>query len=81
MLDKIVQISDIQNENIKSLAQSFSVSEDEIIRRALDEFIRANMIRLQPGDGSGLESFLARAQEISKKHHLPEGYRFSRNEL
>jgi hypothetical protein len=81
MVDKIVQISEIQEEKIKSLAESFGISEDEIIRRALDEFIRSNNFRLEPSDGSGLESFLDRAKEISKKHRLPEGYRFNRNEL
>lgn len=81
MVDKKIQISETQDEKIKSLAESFSVSENEIIRRALDEFIQANTFRIQPGDGSGLASFLARAREISKKHRFPEGYRFSRNEL
>jgi hypothetical protein len=81
MIEKIVQISEIQNEKIKSLAESFGISEDEIIRHALDEFIRSNMFRLEPSDGRGLQQFLAIAQEISKKHHFPEGYRFSRDEL
>lgn len=81
MVEKHINISESQDEALKSLAEALGVSEEEVIQQALAEFLRLNSFRLKPRDGSGLEQFLAVAQEVSKKHRLPEGYRFSRAEL
>lgn len=82
MVKTAIDIPDRQYEAIESLAQSLGVSEEELIRRAVAEFLlHAQYIRTPLRDGSGVERFLARAEEISKKHRLPEGYRFNRDEL
>lgn len=81
MVEKHINISESQDEALKSLAEALGVSEEEVIQRALTEFLRLNSFRLQPNPGEALERFLALAEETSKKHRLPEGYRFNRDEL
>ncbi|MBO1348955.1 MAG: ribbon-helix-helix protein, CopG family [Hormoscilla sp. GUM202] len=82
MVKKSIDIPEAQDEALMTLAQNLGVSEEELIRQALAEFLlHAQYIKPPLRDGSGVERFIARAEEISKKHRLPEGYRFNRDEL
>ncbi|MGK7902114.1 MAG: hypothetical protein AB4352_12020 [Hormoscilla sp.] len=53
----------------------------ELIGRAVAEFIQSHKIVPQSDRVAALERFLALAEETSKKHRLPEGDRFNRDEL
>lgn len=81
MVEKLINISEAQEQTLKSLAQALSVSEQELIQKALAEFLTSQNIKFQPSPSSEIERFLHRAQEISEQHHLPQQYRFNREEL
>lgn len=81
MVKKMIDIPETQDEALMTLAQNLGVSEEELIGRALAEFIQSHKIVPQSDRVAALERFLALAEETSKKHRLPEGYRFSRDEL
>ena len=81
MVEKLINISETQEQTLKSLAQTLSVSEEELIQKVLTEFLNSPNIKIQPSRSSEIEKFLHRAQEISEQHHLPSEYRFNRDEL
>jgi len=82
MVKTAIDIPEHQSDAIKSLAQSLGVSEEELIRRAVAEFLKSHkQIGPPPSGIDPLEDFIALALETSKKHRLPEGYRFNRDEL
>ena len=81
MVEKLINISETQEQTLKSLAQTLSVSEEELIQKVLTEFLNSQNLKNQPFPSNEIESFLHRAQEISEQHHLPQEYRFNRDEL
>jgi hypothetical protein len=81
MIEKLINISEAQEQTLKSLAQTLSVSEEELIQKVLSEFLNAQNIKPYISHISEIESFLHRAQEISEQHNLPPEYRFNREEL
>ncbi|MCA1992404.1 MAG: ribbon-helix-helix domain-containing protein [Coleofasciculus sp. S288] len=81
MVKKQIDIPESLDEALKSLAQALGVSEEELILRALTEFLQAHQLRPQSSRIAALERFLALAKETSKTYRLPEGYRFNRDEL
>lgn len=83
MVEKLIHISEREEEAIASLAQNLGLSEAEVVRRALAELLenRQSQLVSQSSRVAALKRFLDLAEETSKKHHLPEGYRFNRAEL
>ena len=82
MVEKIIDIPETQDEELKSLAEILNLSEEELICMALGAFLKSHKQIPRPPSGvDPLEDFIALALETSKKHRLPEGYRFNRDEL
>ena len=81
MVERTIDIPESQDEELKSLAQTLDISEEELILRALNEFLEARQSKPQSSRIAAIERFLALAKETSKTHRLPEGYRFNRDEL
>lgn len=81
MVEKLINISETQEQTLKSLAQTLSVSEEELIQKVSAKFINSQNLKIQPSSSSEIDFFLHRAQEISEQHHLPPEYRFNRDEL
>jgi len=75
MIQKIINIQENQEKIIKLMANNLGMSEEELLMRAIDDFITLN----KPTEA--LESFLQRAQKISQESNLPEEYSFKRDEL
>jgi hypothetical protein len=64
----------------KDQARRLGISEAELARRALSEFLseRSPMASRRPG---ALQALLGRTRTVSEKHRLPSGYRFDREDL
>jgi hypothetical protein len=65
---------------LKDQARKLGISEAELARRALSEFLsdRSPKATTRP---EALESLLERTRSLSEKHRLPSGYRFDREDL
>mgnify|MGYP006440232305 CR=1 FL=1 len=80
MIRKQLYITEGQNENLKQQARELGMSEAELARRALSEFL----FERSPGAAArpeALDELLRRTRSLSEKHQLPTGYRFDREEL
>jgi hypothetical protein len=79
MVRKQFLIRPEQDRALKSLAQRRNTSEAALIREALDQVLAAPKQSMTREEA--VASFLAAADQASKTHHFPEGYRFNREEL
>lgn len=80
MVRKQLYITEGQNEHLKQQARELGVSEAELARRALSEFLSERT----PGAAArpeALDELLRRTRSLSEKHQLPSGYHFDREEL
>ncbi|MBC6418864.1 MAG: hypothetical protein GDA44_08795 [Prochloron sp. SP5CPC1] len=77
MIQKIIEITESQEQELKSLASNRGLSEEELLSQVLTQLLAAKSHE----QNVALEQFIARAREISARHSLPEGYRFNRQEL
>lgn len=80
MIRKQLYITEGQEEAVKDQARRLGISEAELTRRALSAFLseRSPAASRRP---EALEKLLDRMRSLSKKHHLPSGYRFDREDL
>lgn len=80
MIRKQLYITEGQDEVLKDQARELGISEAELARRALSEFLseRSPKATTRP---EALETLLDRTQSLSEKHRLPSGYRFDREDL
>jgi hypothetical protein len=80
MIRKQFYITEGQDEMLKDQARRLGISEAELARRALTEFLseRSPMASRRPG---ALQALLGRTRTVSEKHRLPSGYRFDREDL
>ena len=80
MIRKQLYITEGQDEVLKDQARKLGISEAELARRALSEFLsdRSSKATRRP---EALESLLERTRSLSEKHRLPSGYRFDREDL
>lgn len=85
MVEKLIQISEREEEAIASLAENLGLSEAEVVHRALAEFLerqRSHQFVSQSNSAKALEGVIARAKGLAEQGcHLPEGYRFNRAEI
>lgn len=56
------------------------MSESELIHLALTSFLQSVNLTPLPGHLEALEGVIERAQLAAQEHHLPEGYRFNRDD-
>ena len=78
MIRKQLYITDYQDRALKRTAKRLGVSEAELVRRALDEFLR------EADDAPRrdvLEQLLANTRRLAERHRFPAHYRFDRAEL
>ena len=77
---KRLYITEGQDEMIKGQARRLGISEAELARRALREFLsgRSPMAFRRP---EALQALLGRPRTLSEKHRLRSGYRFDREDL
>jgi hypothetical protein len=82
MVRKQLYLEETQDRALKARAKELGISEAELVRRALDAALRSkeNAYFAFPRR-SALTQFLDNAKRLSEGHHLPEGYRFNREEL
>lgn len=80
MIRKQLYITEGQDEVLKQQARKLGVSEAELARRALSEFLseRSPKVTARP---EALKALLKRTRSLSEKHRLPSSYRFDREEL
>lgn len=80
MIRKQLYITEGQNEVLKEQARELGISEAELARRALSEFLseRSPNATARP---EALETLLKRTRSFSEKHRLPTGYQFDREDL
>ena len=80
MIRKQLYITEGQDEMIKDRARKLGISEAELARRALSEFLseRSPTATRRP---EALETLLERTRSLSEKHRLPSGYQFDREDL
>jgi hypothetical protein len=80
VIRKQLYITEGQDEVLKDQARKLGISEAELARRALSEFLsdRSPKATTRP---EALESLLERTRSLSEKHRLPSGYRFDREDL
>lgn len=80
MIRKQLYITEGQDEVLKDQARKLGVSEAELARRALSEFLseRSPKASRRP---EALETLLEHTRSLSKKHQLPSDYQFDREEL
>ncbi len=77
MVRKQLYLRADQEALLKRKAREAGLSEAELVRLALDRYLLGEEAPL-PGHLEALEAFLNDAEQISRQHHLPEGWRFER---
>lgn len=80
MIRKQLYITEGQDELLKEQARELGLSEAELARRALSEFLSGRSPK-DPDRPKALETLLKRTRSLSEKHRLPSGYRFDREDL
>jgi len=80
MIRKQLYITEGQDEVLKDQARKLGISEAELARRALSEFLseRSPTASRRP---EALRALLERTRSLSEKHRLPSGYQFDREDL
>jgi hypothetical protein len=80
MIRKQLYITESQDEILKEQARELGISEAELARRALSEFLseRSPKVTDRP---EALRALIERTRSLSEKHRLPSGYRFDREDL
>lgn len=80
MIRKQLYITEGQDEVLKDQARKLGISEAELARRALSEFLseRSSTATRRP---EALRALLERTRSLSEKHRLPSGYQFDREDL
>jgi hypothetical protein len=80
MIRKQFYITEGQNEILKDRARKLGISEAELARRALSEYLSEG-----PSTTSrrpeALEALLEHARSLSEKRRLPSGYQFDREDI
>ncbi len=77
---KQVDIPESQDQALKRQARELGVSESELIHLALEAFLGGRDQAPEPERKEALKGVLERAQSAAVEHHLPEGYRFNRDD-
>jgi len=80
MIRKQLYITEGQDEVLKDQARKLGISEAELARRALSEFLaeRSPKASTRP---EALRVLLDRTRSLSENHRLASGYRFDREDL
>jgi len=80
MVKKQVDIPDSQEQALKRQARDLGVSESELIHLALETFLQSGNQTAETERQEALLGVIERAQSAAMEHHLPEGYRFNRDD-
>lgn len=80
MIRKQLYITEGQDEVLKEQARELGISEAELARRALSEFLSERSPKATACP-KALKRLLKRTRSLSEKHRLPSGYRFDREDL
>jgi len=77
---KQVDIPESQAQALKRQARELGVPESELLQLALETFLRGGDQASESERQEALEGVLEQAQLAAKEHHLPQGYRFNRDD-
>lgn len=80
MIRKQLYITEGQDEILKDRARKLGISEAELARRALSEYLSEGA-PMSSGRPEALETLLERTRSLSEKHRLPADYQFDREDL
>ena len=80
MIRKQLYITEGQDEMLKDRARKLGISEAELARRALSEYLFEGA-PMSSGRPEALETLLERTRSLSEKHRLPADYQFDREDL
>ncbi len=80
MVKKQVEILESQDQALKRQARDLGLSEAQLIHLALETFLQSGNQAPESERQEALEGVLERAQLAARTHHLPEGYRFNRDD-
>lgn len=80
MEKKQVDIPENQYQVLKRQARNLGVSDSELIHLALNSLLQSGNLAPLPSHLAALEAVIERAQLAAQEHHLPEGYRFNRDD-
>lgn len=80
MIRKQLYITEGQDEVLKDQARQLGISEAELARRALSEFLAERSPRASRRP-EALEALLERTRSLSENHRLASGDRFDREDL
>jgi len=80
MIRKQLYITEGQDEMLKDRARKLGISEAELARRALNEYLSEGS-PMNSGRPEALETLLERTRSLSEKHRLPADYQFDREDL
>jgi hypothetical protein len=80
MIRKQLYITEGQDEILKEQARKLGISEAELARRALSEFLSERFPEATARP-EALKTLLDRTRSLSKKHWPRPGYRFDREDL
>lgn len=80
MIRKQFYITEGQDEVLKEQARTLGISEAELARRALSEFL-SEQSSTPSRRSEALETLLERTRVLSKTHRLPSGSRLDREDL
>ena len=80
MIRKQLYITEGQDEVLKEQARKLGVSEAELARRALSEFLSKGAPKAIARP-EALKTLLKRTRSLSEKHRLPFSYQFDREDL
>lgn len=81
MIRKQLYITEAQEETLKRQARALGVSEAELVRRALDDFLNEGSSAKHPRRRGALGRLIDRTRQLAKGHRLPSDYQFDRDEL
>lgn len=80
MIRKQLYITEGQDEMLKDRASQLGVSEAELARRALSEFLSEQSPKVSSRP-EALRTLLDHTRSLSEKHQLASGYQFDREDL
>ena len=75
MLEKLISLSETEDQILQKISDNLGISEENLIRQVLTDFLA------RQSDDLEFEEFMNHTIELSKKHQFTEDYHFNRQEL
>jgi len=75
MLEKLISLSETEDQILQKISDNLGISEENLIRQVLTDFLA------KQADDLEFKEFMNDTIELSKKHRFTEDYHFNRQEL